>query len=41
MRDFRDAEDDLTKARRIRCDGIRDLTNDPVDLRMICIDNDA
>jgi len=41
MRDFRDTEDDLPKARRIRCDGVCDLTDDPVDLRVICINDDA
>ena len=41
MGDFRDAEDDLLKARRIRCNGVCDLTDDPVDLRVIRVNDDA
>ena len=41
MRDFRDTEDDLTKARRIRCTSVSYLTDDPVDLRMVRVDDNA
>ena len=41
MGHFRDTKDDLREARRIRCDRVCDLRENPVDLRVIRINHDA